>query len=185
MGRWILANFLNEQGIKNRKGQNWHDASIGGILHNPMYKGILRSDKTYSEPFEELQIIKPELFDTAQRLMLERSNERKEHRTVSLNTTGHSSLSCNVFCGHCGGRLVLTTNGTVTRRTDGTLIQRKRICYVCYNKTRYRQECSGQTGYTMHILDGMITEILHEVFNKMKAVSGEQVVGLASGKSAY
>jgi site-specific DNA recombinase len=177
-GRWRLANFLNEQGIKNRKGQNWHDASIGGILHNPMYKGILRSGETYSKPFKELQIIKPELFDMAQRLMLERSNERKEHRTVPLNTTGQSLLSGNVFCGHCGGRLVLTTNGTVTRKADGTTIQRKRIRYVCYNKTRRRQECSGQTGYTMHILDDMITEILHQVFDKMKAVSGEQVVGL-------
>ena len=46
------------------------------------------------------------------RLMLERTNERKEHRTVPLNTTGQSLLSGNVFCGHCGGRLVLTTNGT-------------------------------------------------------------------------
>ncbi|MCB5781299.1 recombinase family protein, partial [Flavonifractor plautii] len=25
-GRWRLANFLNDHGIKNRKGQNWHDA---------------------------------------------------------------------------------------------------------------------------------------------------------------
>ena len=73
---------------------------------------------------------------------------------------------------------MLTTNSTVTRKADGTTIQRKRIRYVCYNKTRRRQECSGQTGYTMHILDDMITEILHQVFDKMKAVSGEQVVGL-------
>lgn len=28
-GRWRLANFLNDHGIKNRKGQNWHDASVG------------------------------------------------------------------------------------------------------------------------------------------------------------
>lgn len=34
-GRWRLANFLNDHGIKNRKGQNWHDASVGGILHTP------------------------------------------------------------------------------------------------------------------------------------------------------
>ena len=51
-GRWRLANFLNDHGIKNRKGQNWHDASVGGILHNPLYKGILRSGETYAGPFE-------------------------------------------------------------------------------------------------------------------------------------
>ena len=70
--------------------------------------------------------------------MLERTNERKERRTVPLNTTGQSLLSGNIFCGHCGGRLVLTTNGTTTRLADGTPVHKKRIRYVCYNKTRRR-----------------------------------------------
>ena len=181
-GRWRLANFLNDHGIKNRKGQNWHDASVGGILHNPLYKGILRSGETYAGPFEALQIIAPDHFDLAQKLMLERTNERKEHRTVPLNTTGQSLLSGNVFCGHCGGRLVLTTNGTTVRLADGTPVHKKRIRYVCYNKTRRRQECSGQTGYTMHILDGIVTEVLHQVFDKMQGASTEMIAGSAVQK---
>ncbi len=40
----------------------------------------------------------------------------------------------------------------------GERVGRKRIRYVCYNKTRKRCDCKGQTGYTMHILDKMITE---------------------------
>ena len=181
-GRWRLANFLNDQGITTRKGQNWHDASVGAILHNPLYKGILRSGETYAGPFEELQIIKPELFDLAQKLMLERTEERKEQRTIPLNTTGQSLLSGNIFCGHCGGRLVLTTNGTTVRHADGTPVKKKRIRYVCYNKTRRRQKCNGQTGYTMHILDEMITDILHEVFSKMKGAGSEAIVGSAVQK---
>ena len=176
-GRWRMANFLNDHGIKNRKGENWHDASVGAILHNPLYKGILRSGKTYAGPFEELQIIKPELFDLAQRLMLERTKENKEQRTMPLNTTGQSLLSGNVFCGHCGGRLTLTTNGTVRHLVDGTPVSRKRVRYVCYNKTRRRQDCDGQTGYTMHILDDMVVDILHQVFDKMKGASQEMIVG--------
>ena len=181
-GRWRLANFLNDHSIKNRKGQNWHDASVGGILHNPLYKGILRSGETYAGPFEALQIIAPEHFDLAQQLMLERANERKDQRTVPLNTTGQSLLSGNVFCGHCGGRLVLTTNGNTVRHADGTLVRKKRIRYVCYNKTRRRQECSGQTGYTMHILDGIVTEVLHQVFDKMRGASHEMIIGSAVQK---
>ena len=176
-GRWRMANFLNDHGIKNRKGENWHDASVGAILHNPLYKGILRSGETYAGPFEELQIIKPELFDLAQRLMLERTKENKEQRTMPLNTTGQSLLSGNVFCGHCGGRLTLTTNGTVRHLVDGTPVPRKRVRYVCYNKTRRRQDCDGQTGYTMHILDDMVVDILHQVFDKMKGASQEMIVG--------
>lgn len=101
---------------------------------------------------------------------------------VPLNTTGQSLLSGNIFCGHCGGRLVLTTNGTTTRLADGTPVHKKRIRYVCYNKTRRRQECTGQTGYTMHILDGIVTEVLHQVFDKMQGASNDMIVGSAVQK---
>lgn len=181
-GKFRLAHFLNDHGIRNRKGETWHDATIGAILHNPLYKGILRSGETYSEPFEELQIIKPEFFDMAQALMNERTNEQKEYRTMPLNTTGQSLLSGNVFCGHCGGRLTLTTNGKVYRQADGTCLKKKRIRYVCYNKTRHRVECDGQTGYTMHILDDIIADILHQVFDKMKSATSDMIIGSACQK---
>jgi len=141
-GKFRLAHFLNDHGIRNRQGENWHDATIGAILHNPLYKGILRSGETYSDPFEELQIIKPELFDMAQNLMTERTNENKEYRTMPLNTTGQSLLSGNVFCGHC----------------------------------------DGQTGYTMHILDDIVVNILHQVFDKMKSATCDMIVGSANKK---
>ena len=181
-GKFRLAHFLNDHGIRNRKGETWHDATIGAILHNPLYKGILRSGETYSEPFEELQIIKPELFDMAQSLMTERTNENKEYRTLPLNTTGQSLLSGNIFCGHCGGRLTLTTNGKVYRQADGTPVKKKRIRYVCYNKTRHRADCDGQTGYTMHILDDIIVKILHQVFDRMKSATSDMIVGSACQK---
>ncbi|MDG6146481.1 recombinase family protein, partial [Lactococcus formosensis] len=41
-GKFRLAHFLNDHGIRNRQGENWHDATIGAILHNPLYKGVLR-----------------------------------------------------------------------------------------------------------------------------------------------
>ena len=181
-GKFRLAHFLNDHGIRNRKGETWHDATVGAILHNPLYMGILRSGETYSEPFEELQIIKPELFQMAQSLMAERTNASKEYRTMPLNTTGQSLLSGNVFCGHCGGRLTLTTNGKVYRQADGTPVKKKRIRYVCYNKTRHRAECDGQTGYTMHILDSVIETILHQVFDKMKCTSSDMIIGGACQK---
>ena len=181
-GKFRLAHFLNDHGIRNRKGETWHDATVGAILHNPLYKGILRSGETYSKPFEELQIIKPELFDMAQALMTQRTNKNKEYRTIPLNTTGQSLLSGNIFCGHCGGRLTLTTNGKVYRQADGTCAKKKRIRYVCYNKTRHRTECDGQTGYTMHILDDIIVKILHQVFDRMKSATSDLIVGSACQK---
>ena len=176
-GRWRLAMFLNDKGIKTRKGTNWHDASVGAILHNVMYKGVLRSGTSFSEPFEELQIVDPSTFNLAQRLMTERVNEKKNERTVPLNTAGQSLLSGNVFCGHCGGRLILTTNGKVVRLANGEKKGVKRIRYICYNKTRRRLDCDGQTGYTMHILDDAVTQILHRIFDRMNSASDSMILG--------
>lgn len=176
-GRWRIAIFLNDKGIKTRNGANWHESSVGAILKNVTYKGVLRSGTTFSEPFKELQIINPYTFDLAQKLMAERVNEKKEERTTPLNTSGQSLLSGNVFCGHCGGRLVLTTNGKVVKLANGETKGVKRIRYICYNKTRRRLECNGQTGYTMHLLDDAVTQVLHQIFDHMSIVPDNMIVG--------
>ena len=175
-GRCKIANLISGQGIQTRTGGSWHEATVGHILHNITYMGVLRSGESQSEVFPELQIIDPITFELAQKLMTERVNEFNEQRTLPRNTSGQSMLSGNLFCGHCGGRLTLTTNGTVRKNADGVQVARRRIRYVCYNKTRHRAECSGQTGYTMHILDGMVTEVLHQIFDRMKSVREDEIV---------
>ncbi len=181
-GRCKIANLISSQGIQTRTGGNWHEATVGHILHNITYMGVLRSGESQSEVFPELQIIDPATFELAQKLMTERVNEFNEQRTLPRNTTGQSLLSGNVFCGHCGGRLTLTTNGKVCRQADGTCAKKKRIRYICYNKTRHRAECDGQTGYTMHILDDIIADILHQVFDKMKSATSDMIIGAAHQK---
>ena len=92
-GRFKIANFLSEMGIKTRDGKNWHEATVGHILHNIMYTGVLRSGCTQSEVFPDLQIISPENFGLAQKLMAERANECNALRTMPRNTRGQSLLS--------------------------------------------------------------------------------------------
>ena len=175
-GRSKIASSLSSMGIKTRDGKNWHEATVGHILHNVMYTGVLRSGEAFSEIFPELQIISPELFQAAQDLMEQRVNEYNAQRTMPRNTRGQSLLSGNVFCGHCGARLTLTTNGTARINAAGERVNRKRVRYVCYNKTRKRAECGGQTGYTMHILDKLVTDVLHEVFSRMRSMDGDELV---------
>lgn len=175
-GRCKIANLISGQGIQTRTSGNWHEATVGHILHNITYTGVLRSGESQSEIFPDLQIIDPTTFDLAQKLMAERVNEYNEQRTMPGNTSGQSLLSGNVFCGHCGGRLTLTTNGTARRNAEGERVARRRIRYVCYDKTRHRVDCSGQTGYTMHILNSMAAEVLHRIFDKMKTVREDGIV---------
>lgn len=175
-GRVKIAGVLTKMGIKNRDGRHWHEATIGHILHNVLYTGVLRSGKARSEVIPELQIVSAETFQLAQKLMTERTNEYNAQRTMPKNTSGQSLLSGNVFCGHCGGRLTLTTNGTVRTNAAGEVIKRRRFRYVCYNKTRKRRACDGQTGYTMHLLDALITKVLHMIFDKMRGVDEKELI---------
>ena len=64
-GRCKIANLISSQGIQTRTGGNWHEATVGHILHNITYMRILRSDDTQSEVFPELQIIDSDTFELA------------------------------------------------------------------------------------------------------------------------
>lgn len=170
-GAQRIATYLNSLGYHARSGKNWHHASIRGILCNLTYTGVLRSGESRSEVIPRLQIITPQQFEMAQRIREERANHAKEQPTVPINTRGQSLLAGNVFCGHCGARLNLTTSGKYRRLRDGSMDKTPKIRYVCYGKTRKQTECDGQTGYTMHILDGIIDQTVREIFRKMKGVS--------------
>ena len=58
-----------------------------------------------------------------------------------MNTRGKSLLSGNVYCGHCGARLALTTNGKSYPCKEDPHRVVKRVRYICYGKTRKLPDC--------------------------------------------
>lgn len=166
-GSQRIATSLKEQGVLTRKGENFVNCTIQNMLKNESYTGIIKSGETKSEPFPHLQIIDPLLFDRAQRIMMQRGRNFQERR-VPMNTKGASLLSGNLFCGHCGARLTLTTNGKKYLRKDGGVTMTPRLRYVCYNKTRHPELCNGQTGYTSRKLDGIIEKVAHAIFEQVR-----------------
>jgi len=174
-GSQRLSTYLTEQGIFNRKGSNFTNVTINHMLKNNAYTGVLKSGDTVTDIFPELQIIDPETFESAQNLLRQRSTKNGE-RTVPLNTTGSSLLSGNVFCGHCGARLTVTTNGKKYHRKDGEVTVTPRTRYVCYNKTRHKHLCDGQTGYTVSKLDAMIDEVVRRLFARLNGLPKEIII---------
>lgn len=154
----------------------WHHATIRGIICNLTYTGILRSGKSRSPVLPHLQLISPELFEAAQHIRTNRANSAEAVRTVPRNIAGNSLLSGNVFCGHCGARLNLTTNGKPYPCKDDPNRIVKRVRYICYGKTRKQTECDGQTGYTAHILNGIIDKLVRQIFVRMKSIPKEEIV---------
>ena len=173
-GAQSVANLLNSMKIKNRSGNNWHPSSIRGMIKNITYIGILRSGESRSQVLPHLQIIDEQVFQAAQEITKQRSGKYEDTRHIPLNIRGTSLLAGNVFCGHCGARLSLTTNGKGRPKSDGT--DTIRVRYVCQTKTRKHEPCGGQTGYTKHILDGMINDIVHEIFRKVTSLSKAEIL---------
>ena len=168
------ANYLREIGSRNRKGKNWHPGTIRGMLHNLTYTGILRCGEARSPLIPELQIIDPIMFQRAQEISLQRSGNYEETRSVPLNTRGRSLLAGNLFCGHCGSRLSITTNGKGRPRADGT--DTIRIRYVCQTKTRTHGDCDGQTGYTVHLVDEPINQLILQLLRRLGGFSASDAV---------
>ncbi|MCL2023936.1 MAG: recombinase family protein [Oscillospiraceae bacterium] len=175
-GSQRLATHLTEQGILNRKGSNFTNGTVNNMLKNNSYTGVLKSGETVTDIFPQLQIIDPDTFEMAQNLLQQRSTKNNTERTAPLNTRGSSLLSGNVFCGHCGARLTVTTNGKKYRRKDGEVTVTPRTRYVCYNKTRHKHLCDGQTGYTVSKLDKMIDEVIHRLFERLNDLPKEYII---------
>ncbi|WP_236757217.1 recombinase family protein [Acutalibacter muris] len=173
-GAQRIANYLNGRGIKNHSGKNWHPASIQGMLRNILYTGVLRSGKSRSEPLERLKIVDEREFQTVQEMLAARSRANEKIRSKPLNTRGKSLLSGNIFCGHCGARLCVTTSGKGRKSADGTDTIRMR--YTCQTKSRTHGDCDGQTGYTVEKLDGIIDIIIHTIFDKVSSLSRDDIL---------
>ena len=177
-GAQRIATYLNNLGYRARTSKMWHHASVRGIICNLTYTGVLRSGESRSQTLPHLQIITPELFEAAQHIRTSRANSAEQERRVPLNTRGQSLLAGNVFCGHCGSRLALTTNGKAYPCKEDAHRIVKRVRYICYGKTRKQTECDGQTGYTAHTLDGIIDKLVRQIFERMKAVPKSEIVSI-------
>lgn len=107
-------------------------------------------------------------------MLAARSRKQEAIRSKPLNTRGKSLLAGNIFCGHCGARLCITTSGKGRRRQDGTDVVRMR--YTCQTKSRTHGECDGQTGYTVEKLDAMIDSIIRGIFSRVRSLNRKDVV---------
>ena len=172
-GTQRLCRYLVEQGVKNAKGRNIPTTSINRIIKNAIYTGVLHNGDSVSEKITAIQIIDDETFSRAQKIMEKRVTH---HNSVPLNTSGQSLLVGNVYCGHCGGRLTLTTSGRKRVNKDGTIHREVRARYACHYNIRHPGECDGQSGYGVTKLDDLVSKIVRMQFAKIKNVSAHNLI---------
>lgn len=170
MGPQTIATHLAAAGVKNRSGKNFVAPTIRNIVSNPMYRGVLRCGEAISEPFEHLRIIEDQIFFRSQELISQRSKKYQEQRRTPKKVANNCLLTGNIFCGHCGGRLITSTAGSKRKLADGTYYTRRWWRYLCYNRVRHKGECCGQTGYTAERIDKAVSDKVKSLLAVMRKV---------------
>ena len=177
MGPQSIAAFLADENIYNRKGERFVSGTIRNMVRNPMYRGILRSGKSFSEPFDHLRIIDDDIFSRAQDIISQRSDPAMGERFTPRKYSVSCLLTGNIYCGNCGGRLITSTSGKKRTRKDGTVVEKRFWRYLCYNRMRHKEKCDGQSGFTATKIDEIVIDTVRDILCRIKAVPLSSIIG--------
>lgn len=172
-GAQRLSHYLAEHNIVRPDGRNFPNTSLNHILKNRRYIGVICNGEAESEIMPELQIIDPETFERAQKLMEARTTH---HKDTPMNMRGHALLAGNVYCGHCRNRLTMATSGDTWKGKDGTIKKKTRFRYQCHYGVRHPGECDGKSVYAVKKLDNMVEQIMLYQLGKIQASDGRMMV---------
>lgn len=167
-GSYRMSRYLSEHGYRTHNGAIFQCNSINRILSNPIYCGYIKFGEVISPRREDLQIIEDDLFLSAQYILQQRAEKERDKRHIAMNTKGHTLLSGNIFCGHCGSHMVASSWWDRYTRSDGTKVDRKRYRYLCYHKSRKLCECEGASAYTAERIDSVILDLILTYLEKIK-----------------
>ena len=165
-GSYRMSAFLNEQGLRTH---NFQCNTINRILKNRMYCGYLIAGGVESPYMERLQIVDENVFEQAQYILGQRSQKNDEKQQIARTTKGSTLLSGNVYCAHCGNKMISTSYIDRYDRADGTQYKVRRQRYICTNKAMHRGACDGQSAYVTRRIDGAVIEILKSYLSMIKS----------------
>lgn len=120
-----ISMALNEQGERTKEGALWRPTTIRRVIKNPIYGGVLETNKTETIDFitgqrkvlpqkdrfsisrPELQIVSPEIWSRANLILQQRAVQNqpdtgKEEATVSGRYSAKHLFSTLIRCKECG-----------------------------------------------------------------------------------
>ncbi len=178
-GNTQIAEWLNKQGYKTAKNAEFQASNVHRILKNEVYRGYFVRGNARSERMEDLQIISDHTFFRVQEILEQRSGKAEEKRTVILRNKSTSLLGGNIFCAHCGGRMIFTRRHDKYPRKDGTVLVKDYGAYMCYHRTRRLNDCDGGTIYIAQRIDDCVLKSVHSVFEIIAGCPEEETIRLA------
>ena len=164
-----MADYLNSHGVRTHNNSKFQCNTVNRILKNRLYCGYLVSGGVESPYIERLHIIDENIFDQAQFILKQRSSKNEEKQQIARTTKGSTLLSGNVYCAHCGQKMVSTSYIDRYDRADGSQYRVRRQRYICTNKAMKRGACDGQSAYVAHRIDGAVLATLRDYLAKIKS----------------
>lgn len=82
----------------------------------------------------------------------------------------------NIFCGHCGGHLILYTSGQRYKRKDGTIRAKTYGSYQCSRRLRRPGVCDGQACYSVAKVDNLVDQIVRIQFERIKQAPPQALI---------
>jgi hypothetical protein len=178
MGFRLIAQHLNERGIKTRRGGSWNVVSIRDMLRNSGYMG------TYSRfgmlvPKGYPPIVPVRVFRAAQDLM---GSRRPVGRVAS---TEPFLLSGMAHCGECGNKMIGVTRRQVWKRKDGRRSSGVYRYYQCQSRQN-QSRCDYHTWRAPRLEAAVLSQLKVALEAKVaKTVNGEaQAPAVASPAKA-
>jgi DNA invertase Pin-like site-specific DNA recombinase len=153
-GTFQIGKHLESIGIQNRSGFSFSASTIIAMLRNPLYRGVLRSGDSISEPFEQYRIVDETIFNRAAELIGKRTAPvREAPRRLSRKCL----LTGIIYCGLCGAPCHVNTTGSENARL---------FRYHCYYRNKYSGKCCGPAGYSARRIDDTIDILMYRIFSK-------------------
>ena len=198
MGGHRIAKYLNEHGIKPRKGDEWNSAVINYMLRNPIYKGHLTSGKTKrkgskhrrvspkewvlsEKPLEELIIIPEDIWNQVQLVRNSRTPEKYrldnlDYSQYPLQTKSPLLFTGFIYCGSCGSKL---STGYVKHEwttKDGKTHKKSRNVYKCIRKTSGGTKCTGRSIYYPEMIEEPVMDEIYKYLDTLKNLDLSQEI---------
>ena len=162
LGLRLIAQHLNEQDIKTRRGGRWNMVTIRDILRNPTYTGTyhrfgLRLPKVHEA------IISPKTYRTAQD---QTKTRRPSSRSVNTEPFLLSGLA---VCSYCHNKMMGVTRRQSWKRKGGDTVRGVYRYYQC--QTRNNQSLCGYHTWRASVLEASVLSHLRDIVNSEGADS--------------
>lgn len=159
-----IKKWIDDNGIKSRKGRPLHENTIMHILKSPKYIGTLTLGG------ESRENVIPAIIDKDVFERVQMRTERNKRNPSTFKAVEHYLLSTKTICGHCKAPVVADSG---TSGTKGIIYR----YYKCYSRKKLRTPCDKKQ-VSKSMLEDLVVKHTHALLHNVGAIEtiAEQLV---------